>query len=185
MQEGLFMEILLNRIQYHDDQRAFQQFYEGLFVKLYQFSVSYVRSKEIAEELVNDVFLSIWEKRNVLHTINNINVYLYVSVKNASLNFLRKKNLPLPLDVDDLHLDHFKMNINPETILINRDIQGQIQKAIDQLPPRCKMIFKLVKEDGLTYKEVASILDVSVKTVDSQLCIALKKLADILQPVYP
>jgi len=179
------MDILLTRIQYHDDQKAFRQFYQTLYLRLHQFAYSYVHSKETAEELVNDVFLSIWEKRNILHTINNINVYLYVSVKNASLNFLRKKNLPIPLDTDDLHTDHIKLTINPETITIGRDIHTQVQKAIEQLPPRCKLIFKLVKEDGLSYKEVASILDVSVKTVDAQLCVALKKLAGMLQPVYP
>lgn len=179
------MEILLNRIQYHDDQKAFKQFYYLLFLKLYQFSYSYVRSKEPAEEIVNDVFLSIWEKRNVLNTINNIEVYLFVSVKNASLNFLRKKNLPVPVDAEELHVDHIKLTANPETSLMNRELSAQLQKAIDQLPPRCKLIFKMVKEDGLSYKEVASILEVSVKTVDSQLCLALKKLAGILQPVYP
>jgi RNA polymerase sigma-70 factor (family 1) len=178
------MQVLLNRIQYHNDQQAFKQFYHLLFFKLYQFSYSYVSSKESAEELVNDVFLGLWEKRATFDTINNIQVYLYVAVKNASLNYLRSHRMPLPVSVDDLHVDHFYFATNPELTMINRELRMKLHEAIDQLPPRCKVIFKLVKEDGLSYKDVASILDISPKTVDSQLCLALKKLASLLQPIY-
>lgn len=178
------MQRLLKQIEYNNDQKAFKQFYELLFFKLFQFSYSYVHSKENAEELVNDVFLSIWQKRETIHTICNMNVYLYVSVKNASLNHLRKNNLSLPVSIDDLSVDHLQITVNPETVLISLELQAQVREAIEQLPPRCRMIFKLIKEDGLSYKEVASILDISPKTVDSQLCLALKKLAHLLQQVY-
>ena len=73
---------------------------------------------------------------------------------------------------------------NPESILITRELRSRIQDAIEQLPPRCKIIFKLIKEDGLSYKEVASIMEISVKTVDTQLYLALKKLAHLLEPVW-
>lgn len=177
------MQLLLNSIQHHSDQQAFKELYQLWFFKLYQFAYSYTRSKESAEELVNDVFLNIWQKRETLDSINNINLYLYVSVKNASLNYLRKNNLPVPVSVNDLHSDHFQITTNPESTLISRELQGQIATAIEQLPSRCKLIFKLVKQDGLSYKEVADLLGISVKTVDSQLCLALKKLAHLLHPV--
>lgn len=178
------MELLLEKIQYHNDQQAFKQFYQLLFFKLYQFAYSYVHSKENAEEVVNDVFLNLWQKRTTLYTISNINVYLYVAVKNASLNYLRKNIQTLPLSIDDLTVHHIHLAPNPESILINHELQSRIRQAIDQLPPRCKIIFKLIKEDGLSYKEVASILEISVKTVDAQLYIALKKLSHILQPAW-
>lgn len=177
------MQSLLNSIQNHNDQKAFKELYQLLFFKLYQFAFSYTRSKESAEELVNDVFLNIWQKRDTLDSIQNINIYLYVSVKNASLNFLRRNNLPLPVSVDDLHADHFQIGADPESTLIHRELQAQIAQAIEQLPTRCKLIFKLVKQDGLSYKEVADILGISTKTVDAQLCLALKKLALLLHPV--
>lgn len=178
------MQILLNRIQFHNDQQAFKQLYQLLFFKLYQFSYSYVSSKESAEELANDVFLGLWQKRATLDTINNINVYLYVAVKNASLNYLRSHKMPVPVSIDDLHVDHFYFATTPEQTMIDRELRMQLHEAIDKLPPRCKIVFKLIKEDGLSYKEAASILEVSVKTVDSQLCLALKKLAHLLQPIY-
>lgn len=177
------MQLLLQKIQDEDDQQAFKQLYQLFFFRLYQFAYSYVRSKENAEEVVNDVFLTLWQNRGTLNTINNINVYLYVAIKNASLNYLRKKNHALPLSIDDLAVPHLNFVLNPELIMITRELQSLIRGAIEQLPPRCKIIFKLVKEDGLSYKEVSSILGISVKTVDAQLYIALKKLAHILQSV--
>ena len=176
------MDILLRKIQ-DGDQNGFKEFYQLQFFKLYQFAYSFVHSKEPAEEIVNDVFLAIWQKRAELSSIDNIQVYLYVSVKNACLNFLRRNNLPVPLSVDDLCVDHFQLVADPESLLIQRELQRQVREAIEQLPPRCRLVFKLVKQDGLSYKQVASILDLSVKTIDSQLCLALKKLALILQPI--
>ncbi|QEC43637.1 RNA polymerase sigma-70 factor [Pseudobacter ginsenosidimutans] len=177
------MQLLLNSIQHQNDQKAFKQLYQLFFFKLYQFAYSYTRSKESSEELVNDVFLNIWQKRDTLDSIQNINLYLYVSVKNASLNYLRRNSLPVPVSVDDLHADHFQITADPESALISRELQGQVAAAIEQLPSRCKLIFKLVKQDGLSYKEVADLLGISTKTVDSQLCLALKKLAHLLHPV--
>jgi RNA polymerase sigma-70 factor (ECF subfamily) len=177
------MDILLQKIQ-NGDQNGFKEFYHLHFFKLYQFAYSFVHSKETSEEIANDVFLGLWQKKDLLSSINNIQVYLYVSVKNASLNYLRQHNLPVPVSVDDLCVDHFPLVANPELLLTQRELQQQIREAIEQLPPRCRLVFKLVKEDGLSYKQVASILDLSVKTVDSQLCLALKKLAAILQPIY-
>ncbi|HEY9362339.1 MAG TPA: RNA polymerase sigma-70 factor [Chitinophagaceae bacterium] len=177
------MQLLLQRIQNQDDQQSFEKFYQLFFFRLYQFAYLYVHSKESAEEVVNDVFLSLWQKRKTLDTINNINVYLYVAVKNASLNWLRKNRRVFTVSIDELRVDHLHLVPNPEILLITREFQSLILKAIEQLPPRCKIIFKLIKEDGLSYKEVASILDLSVKTVDSQLYHALKKLALVLKPL--
>lgn len=176
------MQLLLQKIQYDDDQQAFKQFYQLLFFRLYQFAYTYVHSKENAEEVVNDVFLTLWQKRKTLNSISNINVYLYVAVKNVSLNYLRKNTQTISLSMDDLTVHHIHLVPNPESVLISRELQLRIRQAIDQLPPRCKIIFKLIKEDKLSYKEVATILKISVKTVDTQVYIALKKLAHILQP---
>ena len=180
---NLPIQQLLQKIQFLDDQTSFKQLYQLLFFKLYQFAYSFVQSKESAEEVVNDVFLGVWQKRKTLDTINNINVYLYVAVKNASLNSLRKKKLNVPLSLNDLAVHHLRVTANPESMMITRELESSIRKAIEQLPPKCKIIFKMIKYDGLSYKEVAAILGISVKTVDTQLYIALKKLTHIIQPV--
>ena len=178
------MQELLSRIQHHSDQQAFKQLYQLLFFRLYQFAYSYTGVRESAEEVVNDVFLRLWQKRSTLADITNLQVYLYVAVKNAALNRLRQQRRTLPLSLDDLHADHFHFTVTPEAGMISRELQQKVGKAIDELPPRCKLVFKLVKEDGLRYKEVAAILGVSVKTVDTQLFLALKKLSVSLLPVW-
>ncbi|HEX6914237.1 MAG TPA: sigma-70 family RNA polymerase sigma factor, partial [Chitinophagaceae bacterium] len=68
----------------------------------------------------------------------------------------------------------------PYDVLVTREMSGRMQQAIESLPPRCKMIFKLVREDGLQYKEVAGILNISVKTIDAQMAIAVKKICSAL-----
>ena len=176
------MDILLEKIR-SGDQNGFKEFYHMQFFKLYQFAFSWVHSKEPAEEIVNDVFLAFWQKRDSLHTIGNVQVYLYVFVKNACLNYLRRNHLPVPLSVDDLSVDHLQLVADPELLVTQKETQRLIREAIEQLPPRCRLVFKLIKEDGLTYKQVAAILDISVKTVDNQLWIALKKLALLLQTI--
>lgn len=178
------MDELLQKIQYHGDQQAFEQLYQLLFFKLYQFAYAYVHSKENAEEIVNDVFMGLWQKRNTLNTIANIHVYLYVAVKNTSLNYIRKNKLPPPVSLDELEVRHLHFHADPENTFITREMQSRIERAIELLPPRCKIIFKLIKEDGFSYKETASILDISVKTVDTQLYLALKKLNVTLLPVW-
>jgi RNA polymerase sigma-70 factor (ECF subfamily) len=178
------MQSLLQRIQYYDDQQAFKQLYQLLFFKLYQFAYAYLRSKECAEEVVNDVFLGLWQKRSTLDTISNIHVYLYVAVKNASLNELRKRKVSTPVSLDDLAVHHLLISSNPESQLITGELKRRIRLAVEQLPPRCRLIFKLIKEDGLTYRETAAILNISIKTVDAQLYLALKKLAQTLLPVW-
>lgn len=176
------MSDLLYRIQFAGDPLAFKELYEKKFLKLFQFALAFVKSRLIAEEIVNDIFLKLWHRRDRLNTIDNIDVYLYVSVKNAALNFLRrpeKKHISLDrIDIEYLHID-----TDPASVLITTELQKMIGKAINSLPPRCRLVFKLIKEDKLSYKEVAAILNVSVKTVDTQLGIALKKLERILSPV--
>lgn len=159
------------------DENAFTQLYLHFGKRLIQFAVSLVRSREIAEELVEDVFVKLWANRNQVTAIENITVYLYVATKNRSLNALSRKAHELvaaPFDYLDTPLDKFAAN--PYDLMITAEMMGRMQQAIETLPPRCKLIFKLVREDGLKYKEVAEILNISVNTIDVQMAIAVKKI---------
>lgn len=161
---------------------AFTQLYLHFGKKLIQFAISLVRSKEIAEELVEDVFVKLWANRQNIAEIENLTVYLYVAVKNRSLNALSHKAKELmsaPFDYLDTTLDEFAPD--PYDIMITSEMMASMQHAIDELPPRCKMIFKLIREDGLKYKEVADILNISVNTIDAQMAIALRKICTALQ----
>ena len=167
------------------DQTAFRQIYTGFYKRLYQFSLAIVKTRESAEEIVEDVFVSIWQKRNELSSIRNLRVYLYTATKNASLNYLsRKARASVTEPFDHIHVGMSDTALTPEQILITTEIQQKIQKTVEALPPRCKMIFRLVREDGLRYKEIAEILNISVNTIDAQMAIAVKRITLAIEPEF-
>jgi RNA polymerase sigma-70 factor (family 1) len=159
---------------------AFEALYRLYFVPLFRFCFSIIHQKESAEEIVNDVFLKLWENRDSGPAIDKLRLYLYVSVKNRSLNYLRDNAGVHTIEISERCDDYIRFDTNPETILLDAEGLRRIRAAIDVLPPRCKLIFSLIKEDGLKYKEVARLLDLSVKTVETQLAIALRKIATVL-----
>lgn len=166
----------------NNDESAFTELYLHFGKKLIHFSVSLVRSREIAEELVEDVFVKLWARRSHITTIDNMTVYLYVAVKNRSLNMLSQKAKELvasSFDYLDTPVDNFATD--PYDLLVTAEMMERMRQAIDSLPPRCKMIFKLIREDGLKYKEVSDVLNISVNTIDAQMAIAVKKICAALQ----
>jgi RNA polymerase sigma-70 factor (ECF subfamily) len=181
----IWLKALQQRIA-RSDEAAFTELYFHFGKKLQQFANSLVRSKEISEELVEDVFVKIWANRKGIIEIDNLTVYLYVAVKNKALNSLSQKAKELiaaPFDYLDLPVDEFAAD--PYDLMITSEMMARMQKVIENLPPRCKMIFKLIREDGLRYKEVAEILNISVNTIDAQMAVAVKKLCIALQVNKP
>lgn len=135
----------------------------------------------MAEEVVSDIFLEIWIRRKQLTEIENLSMYLYISVRNASLRKLQQVQKTSVLSLDDMKVDFASHDPDAATNLVTHELSDKIASAIDQLPQQCKIIFKLAKEDRLRYKEIAQMLNISVKTIDNQLSIALKKIASVLQ----
>ena len=161
---------------------AFREFYEANVFRLFQFAFTFMQNRELSEEIVNDVFLKLWRNRGRIDQIDNISVYLYVAVKNTANNYLRQTKGRLTADLGSQAVHHFYLSPDPEQLLVTDELRRRIEAAIEGLPARCKLIFKLVKEDGLSASEVASILEISYKTVTTQLTIALKKLEESLRP---
>jgi RNA polymerase sigma-70 factor (family 1) len=176
---------LLHRIQFENDEAAFRQFYTDNVFRLFQFAFTFIQNREQSEEIVNDVFLKLWQNRSRINEIDNISVYLYVAVKNTAANYLRQEKGKERGDMEKQVVHHFYLSPDPEQLLITDELRKRIAASIDELPARCKLIFKLVKEDGLSASEVADILDISYKTVTTQLSIALKKLSVALRPSLP
>jgi RNA polymerase sigma-70 factor (ECF subfamily) len=172
--------VLLRELQTRiaiNDEAAFTQLYLHFGKRLTHFATSLLRSKETAEELTEDVFVKLWANRAHITEIENITVYLYVAVKNKALTSLSLKARQLvlaPFDFLDTSVDEFA--VDPYEVLITSEMMNRMHQAVDSLPPRCKMIFKLIREDGLKYKEVAEILNISVNTIDVQMAIAVKKI---------
>jgi RNA polymerase sigma-70 factor (ECF subfamily) len=176
---------LQHRIGRLDDQQAYKELYTSLYAYLFGFARTIAPSRETAEEIVSDVFIRLWERRKELEKIANLKVYLYVATRNVAFNYLdRQKRTPTHSidDIsDDISAEFTSIYFDPEQLLITADMLALIQKAIDQLPPKCKVIFKLIKDDGLKYREVAEVLGLSVKTVENQLAIALEKIGNTVR----
>jgi len=171
------------RIALYEDMKAYTQLYELLSDVLLRFSCSIVKSHEIAEEIVSDVFIKLWQIRDKLLEIENLKVYLYTIAKNFSLNYIAKNYKHRIVSLETIDVEAVITVNGPAEICISADLVRQIREVIRQLPPQCKLIFQLVKEDGLRYKEVAAILDISPLTVRNQLAIAIRKIGETL-PAY-
>jgi len=176
--------IELKELQQHiadyEDQVSYQKIFFHFFLPLKSFSYSIIKSKELAEEIVSDALIEIWAKRKQLAEITDLKMYLYVSVRNASLRKLHQNKKAFTFSLDEVNVEFTSAYENAETILLNQELSQKIDAAIQQLPQRCKIIFKLAKEDKLKYKEIALLLNISVKTIDHQLSIAVKKIASTL-----
>lgn len=159
------------------DQRALEKLYRYFHGKLFRFARALVRQQEVAEEIVEDIFVGLWERRLSVTEIGNLQVYLYVAVRNRALNYLNWKSRDIISYVEMYPVDIPASLDSPDSLLMTKEMSARINQAVDGLPARCKLIFKLVREEKMKYREVAEVLDISVRTVDTQMTIAMKKLA--------
>lgn len=174
IQQGLLQQITFG------NEGAFRKLYHYYYKRLLQFAFILTKNKEVAEELVEDVFIKFWRNRLHADTIRNLKVYLYRATKNTCLNYLSSKaneSITKPFDAINIELPG---PVCPDQLLVFRETFAKINQAIETLPPKCKMIFKLIREDGLKYKEVAEILNLSPHTVDAQMTIAIQRIASLV-----
>ena len=171
---------LQQRIADFEDAAAYKKLFFHLFLPLKSFSYAILKSRESAEEVVSDVFIEIWSRRKLLMEIDDLRMYLYISVRNASLRKLQQIQKSSVLSLDNLAVEFASPDPDAVTNLITNELAAKIDTAIESLPQQCKIIFKLAKQDKLKYKEIAQLLNISVKTIDNQLSTALKKIAAVL-----
>ncbi len=168
---------LLSAITLNNDQAACKELFILLHGRLKKFAYSILKSGEEAEELVSDVFIRIWQKKDQLTVIESPLLYFYATTKNLALNRLNKQKRQVGMSPQDWLVQMNSIYFDPEQLMITEEMVRQIKKAVNDLPPRCRLIFKLIKEDGLKYKETAELLHLSVKTVEAQMAIALRRIA--------
>jgi RNA polymerase sigma-70 factor (family 1) len=160
--------------------RQFKLVFDEYYISLSNFAFSYTKDKTASEDIVQEVFLRIWEKRQDLIGSSTIRFYLFTAVRNNCLTHIAHSKRFL-----SFHAAHLEDNavIYPQdkTDVHPPDRMAMIQKAIAQLPPKCKEVFLLSRIGNLSYKEIAKTLDISVKTVDNQVGKALRVLRDLLK----
>ncbi|MCK5102791.1 MAG: RNA polymerase sigma-70 factor [Cyclobacteriaceae bacterium] len=166
----------ISKITQEDDQRAFRFLFDYYYPKLINYSRYLLESKSASDEVISNVFIGIWNNRTSINKIEKFDSYVFRSVKNKCLSYLRDMHR---LQFEELNIEDSKLIKSvrsPESALINEELREEILKALDNLPPRCRLVFELIKQDGFKYKEVAELLDVSVNTVENQMGTAMSKL---------
>jgi RNA polymerase sigma-70 factor, ECF subfamily len=163
-----------------DDAHAFENLFRTYYTELGRFAMKYLRDKETAEELVQDLFVDLWEKRHTLNITGSVKSYLYTATKNRSLNYLKSKLAQLQQlgdDSSELAAHHS----NTESLYDQNELEQIIANGIEALPEKCRIIFQLSRHAGLSYAEIAQELNLSPKTVENQMGTALKKLRSYLE----
>ena len=167
--------------------KAYEAIFHMVFADLLRFAISIVHFLPMAEEVVSDVLIQVWQRRMEMDAVRDLRLYLYTSTRNRSINYLKSKRLQISENVQDTTINwddvvvQLKSNeLDPEAQIEFSELNQKVNKAIEGLPPKCKLIYQLVKEGGLKYKDVAAILDISVKTIEAQMTIAFKRLHEAL-----
>ena len=171
----LDMDKLLREICENDSERALRKIYLYYFDKLMRFVSIYVKSEQTAEEIISDVFFNVWQNRKKIADIRNFNAYIYATARNAAIDYVRSsRNVSFDSIEEDQIEIYTKTTTTPEDDLISKEMIEKINRAIETLPPQCKIAFKLIREDQLKYKEVSEILNISVKTLETHINKAMK-----------
>jgi len=148
-----------------DDRIAFYNLYERYCRRLYGFVIRYVKQKEDAEEIVQEVFVKIWESRNKIYDYSSFESFLFTIAYNTTISLLRKRT------IETKYLDHLKSlqqpDISPDLIdeIHFNELNDRVHSLLNELTPRQKEIFQLSREEGLSHDEIAIKLDISVNTV--------------------
>jgi RNA polymerase sigma-70 factor (ECF subfamily) len=158
-----------------DDYAAFEQIFKRTYKMLCAYSCKVVKSREMAEEIVDDVFFGLWSNRKKIQITSSFQGYLSTAIRNRSLDWLRKLKHKRSTELQNAGVLICGQSIAHET-LIYRELQAQIDHAIQELPRQCRTIFLMSRDQDLKYKEIAEILNISIKTVDTQMGRALKHL---------
>ena len=163
---------------------SFSELYLMYYPKLVRFAKEFVVLEEDAENITQDVFTDLWERRDAIDHIENVNAYLFRLVRNRCLDYLKHKvfeqkyaenvqaSFEIELNLKLQSLDRFDVSDISE----GNEMERLVRDAINSLPKRCRDIFLLSRRKGLKYREISEKLGISVNTVECQMGIALKKL---------
>lgn len=166
-------EELFRQIAEHD-KNAFNTLFREWYGRLCRFAGHYLDRKEDAEEVVSDVFIALWHNKDSLTDVSKADTYLFVAVKNRCYNYHRKLT-PFQVNVEE-HTEIQTSTENPQQTMERQELHAKLDELVKALPEQRRIIFQMTKEDGLTAKQTAEILNLSVRTVENQIYKAVKTL---------
>jgi RNA polymerase sigma-70 factor (ECF subfamily) len=156
------------------DEKAFQTIFRKYYSALCHYARQFMNDSELAEEAVQEMFVKIWEKRTSLNIETSVKHYFFRSIRNQCLNQIQHEKIKK--QYAGKVLESATQDIDPGHFYLEVDLIQRIEKSIEALPPKRREIFRLSREQGLKYKEIADTLNISIKTVEAQMGLALKHL---------
>jgi RNA polymerase sigma-70 factor (ECF subfamily) len=165
------------------DEGAFDSIFHRWYPSLVRASESIVQSRAVAEELVQDVMLELWRRRESLAEDTSPQAYLFQSTRNRSLNHIRHERVARQGEPYVTRAEAIAPTAHSH--VVEDEMKIAVRKAIDGLPERCRDVFQLSRTHGLKYSEIATVLGISVKTVEAQMGKALRVLREELAPWLP
>ena len=165
-----------------DGRGAFERFYNLYYDQVFRFAYYCLGEKEACKEVVS---FSIWKSKARLKEIDNIDTYLYITVRNEALRHISRSNSVNKIQMDQLYSFEPEEEATPEGMLESQEMRELFNLAIDELPEKCRLIFLMIREEGLSTKEVAKILSIQESTVRVQMKIAVEKLIKRLKSDFP
>lgn len=161
------------------DKNRFKEVFKEYYNPLCNFAASITSDRKMAQDVVQDVFTKLWDKRNELVINSSEKSYLFQAVKHRAFEILRKRKNESKLNVadfDEVHDTNAELDEQANKFMLKEYLFNSIR----QLPPKCQEIFVMNKVNGLTYNEIADDLDISVKTVENQIGRAYRKLRKLM-----
>jgi RNA polymerase sigma-70 factor (ECF subfamily) len=162
------------------DENAFRQIFNAHWDNIYSVALAFTKSPVVAEEMVQDIFLRIWLKREKLPEIEKFDDYLFICARNHILNGLRNKLKEQPF-TDDLKNYFREASNQPEQQLLLKESEGIINDAVNHLPPQQRKVFILSQKEGLSHEEIAKEMGLSRLTVKTHMHFALKAVRKYMQ----
>lgn len=157
---------------------SFEEMYKTHYRMLRNAAENIIGDADAAHDVVQDVFIKLWNRKDEISAILNKKAYLFRAVINASISFL--ENNRGKSTIQDLRIE--SPGSHADSMVLAKELESKIQKALDALPPKCKAIFVLSRFEGLKNKEISEYLGLSIKTVENQMGIALKRMKEDLKP---
>jgi RNA polymerase sigma-70 factor (ECF subfamily) len=173
-------EELVQRLA-NNDRQAFEQLYERYWFELYQTGFAILKDADAVKDVVQDVFVWLWENRTTVH-ITYIKAYLKAAIRFKIANYIRSGNIRETFFDELARVASGAFPATGNEMVELKELQQVIHDSISQLPEKCREVYRLSREEGLTNREIAERLGISVKTVEAQMTIALKRLRTELGP---
>lgn len=168
------IEELAVKIQ-QSKKQAFNEFFRLLYPQLVQYAISYTKDKSSAGDIVQDSFLSLWQNRNNIDPEKSLKAYMYMIVRNRAINYLRNHSVEITkpdLEIENTVLTEEQAESGQRATMLSE----KFREWIDELPERRQEAFELSRFDGLSHQEIATVMEVSIKTVNNHIVAAIKQL---------